>query len=80
MLRLLLASALGALFLSFSPLSAQTTPDVIEGRMRGTWDLPAKDQPGRVRGVMLYLGEVMAGLDARLTPFTDPAERRASSQ
>ena len=76
MLRLLLASALGALFLSFSQLSAQITPDVIEGRMRGTWDLPVKDQPGRARGVMLYLGEVMVGFDARLTPFTDPGSVR----
>lgn len=72
MLRLLLCGALCALFLSFSSLSAQSTPDVMEGRMRGTWDLPLKDQPGRVRGVLLYLGEVIVGLEARLTPFTDP--------
>ena len=31
---------------SVTPLSAQTTPDVIGGRMRGTWDLPASGQPG----------------------------------
>ena len=74
MLRLMLASALGALFLSFSPLSAQTTPEVIGGRMRGTWDLPNRDQPGRARGVLFYLGEVVVGLDARLTPMPMPGD------
>jgi hypothetical protein len=76
MLRILLASALGALFLSFTPLSAQTTPDTIGGTMRGTWDLPFKDQPGRARGVMFYLGDVVVGLDARLTRFPDPGDAR----
>jgi hypothetical protein len=75
MLRLVLACALCALLFSSTPLSAQTAPDILEGRMRGTWDLPVKDQPGRARGVMLYLGEIIAGLDARLTPFTDGTVR-----
>jgi hypothetical protein len=76
MLRLVLASALGALLLSAAPLTAQTTPDMIGGRMRGTWDLPNGDQPGRARGVMFYLGEVMVGMDARLTPMPMPGDAR----
>ena len=74
MLRILLAGALGALLLSglATPLTAQTTPDLIGGRMRGTWDLPTKAQPGRARGVLFYLGEVAVGLEARLTPLSDP--------
>jgi hypothetical protein len=76
MLRLLLASALGALLLSAAPLTAQITPDMIGGRMRGTWDLPNGDQPGRVRGVMVYLGEVVVGLEARLTPMPMPGDVR----
>jgi hypothetical protein len=76
MLRLVLASALGALLLSAAPLTAQTTPDTIGGRMRGTWDLPNRDQPGRVRGVLVYLGEVVVGLEARLTPAALPGDVR----
>jgi hypothetical protein len=76
MLRLVLASALGALLLSSAPLSAQTTPDMVGGRMRGTWDLPVKDEPGRARGVLFYLGEVVVGLDARLTPMPMPGDMR----
>jgi hypothetical protein len=72
MLRFLLAGALGLLLLASSPLSAQTSPDVIGGRMRGAWDLPTDLHPGRARGVMYYLGQVVVGLDARLTPITDP--------
>lgn len=68
MLRLSLASALGALLLSVTP-SAQTTPDAMGGRMRGAWDLPAADQPGHARGVLFYLGEVVVGMEARLTPM-----------
>ena len=76
MLRLLLAGAIGALLLSFTPLSAQTTPGVIGGRMRGAWDLPADNHPGRARGVLFYLGDVVVGLDARLTPLPVPGDAR----
>jgi len=68
MLRLV-SSALCALLLSSAPLTAQTTPNMMGGRMQGAWDLPNGDLPGRARGVMFYLGEVVVGLDARLTPM-----------
>jgi len=78
MLRLSLASVISVLLLSssFSPLSAQLAPDAIGGRMRGAWDLPVKDEPGRVRGVLFYLGEVAAGMEARLAPMPMPGDMR----
>ena len=69
MLRLVIASALGALLLFATPLTAQTTPDMLGGRMSGSWDLPVGDLPGRARGVLFQLREVVVGLDARLTPM-----------
>ena len=68
MLRILLAGALSALLVTALPLSAQTTPDCISGRARGAWDLPVKDQPGRVRGMLGDGAGHRLLLQARLTP------------
>lgn len=67
MLRTALATLLTTL-LTLTPLSAQTSPDCAYGRARGAWDLPTRDQTGRVRGTLGDgLGRRML-LEARLTP------------
>jgi hypothetical protein len=67
MLRSTLAALL-TLTLSLTPLSAQTTPDCTSGRARGGWDLPTRDQGGRVRGILGDGTGRRMLLEARLTP------------
>ena len=67
MLRTALVTALVSL-LALAPLSAQTTTDCATGRARGAWDLPVKDQPGRVRGILADGTGRRMVLEARLTP------------
>ena len=67
MLRNLLAGALSALLVAALQLNAQTT-DCLEGRARGAWDLPVKDQLGRVRGMLGDGAGHRFLLQARLTP------------
>jgi hypothetical protein len=74
MLRLLIVSAIGALLLFVTPVSAQTSPDML-GRMRGAWDLPTDIHPGRARGALYYLAKPIVGLEARLTPLIDPTTK-----
>jgi hypothetical protein len=67
MLRIALTTALTAL-LSLAPLSAQTLPDCTNGRARGAWDLPVKEEPGRVRGILGDGTGRRMVLEARLVP------------
>jgi hypothetical protein len=67
MLKRLLAGALGVL-LTVVPLQAQATTDCVGGRARGGWDLPVKDQLGRVRGLLGDGNGHRLLLQARLTP------------
>jgi len=67
MLRTTLAALLTTL-LTLTPLSAQTSSDCASGRARGAWDLPTRDQAGRVRGILGDGTGRRMVLEARLTP------------
>jgi len=82
MLGIRLCGAIGALLLALAPLSAQassdgadSTPDCHRGRARGAWDLPVKDEPGLVRGLLGDLAGHRLALEARLTPGPDGGGR-----
>lgn len=68
MIRIALATLLTAL-LTVTPVAAQTTPDCTTGRARGAWDLPTRDQAGRVRGILGDGTGRRMVLEGRLTPM-----------
>src|SRR5688572_6788631 len=80
MLRTLIAGALAALLVfpsaTASAQSGPGTTDVLVGRTRGAWDLPTRDMPGRVRGLLVDPDGHRFALAARLVPLPMPGDLR----